>query len=238
MKDNIIRNYAYHSPDDPYGDLWITEGQNFGGYLGGVIIERSDEYKPLGHVANARSFPYHVRYAIVEPGAGVEEVKAAAEQLEIEGARFLASSGGALGKYQQEVAKVVDLPTYMTPLIQLKWIRVALKSSEKVLILSDLSAAEADEVFSACNIAKECYDDCVFIQVDKETMTADALFDYIADSNIIPENNIRAVLIDTQLFAGRDEEFKERFGLYVWNTLKLMRYVSKAVGQVPREGFL
>ncbi len=237
MKKGIVRNWAYKSPNEPYGDLGITNGQNFGGYLGGVIIERTSDYKPVGHIANARTFPYHVRYGIVD-SLTEDAVREAALQLEIEGCRFIASGGGALGMFQKAVADAVELPTYMTPLMQLKWIRIALRSSETVLILSDLCEKEAEAVFAACGIDEAAYSDCVYMQTQPRTMDADSVLEYLEENDVIANNNIKAVLLDTQLFAGREEDLKQRFGINVWDMKKLMGYVSKAVGQKPRHGFL
>lgn len=246
MKKEIVRNWAYKNAYDPYGDLGITDGQNFGGYLGGILIARTSDYKPVGHIANARTYPFHVRYGIVESiaeqsadaAAVAEEVKHASLQLEIEGCRFIVSSGGKFGKYQKLVSDVVDLPTYMTPLMQLKWIQIALRSEESVLILSDLCQAEAKEVMEACGIGEDAYGKCVYIQTDPNTMDAGSLLENLAQSNAITSNNVKAVLLDTQVFAGKEELLKERFGVNVWTMNKLMRYVAKAVGQKPRHGFL
>lgn len=245
MKDNIVRNWGYQGPNDSYGDLKITNGQCFAGFIAGILVADTREFKPVGHIANARTFPYGVRYAVVksitDPNADeqtvIEEIKEKVLQLEVEGCRFIVSDGGIFGKYQKLVAATVDLPVFMTPLMQLKWIKIGLKSDENILILSDLPAAKAAEVFQACGVPEEIYDNAVYFQVDRSKMDAEAIYAYLEQNNVLAENNIKAVLLDTQVFAGAGC-VKDRLGVNVWDMFKLMGYVKKAVCQVPREGFL
>lgn len=245
MKDNIVRNWGYHGPNDTYGDLKITNGQCFAGFIAGILVADTTEYKPVGHIANARTFPYGVRYSVVksitDPNADeetiVNEIKEKVLQLEVEGCRFIVSDGGLFGKYQKLVAATVDLPVFMTPLMQLKWIKIGLKSDENILILSDLPAARAAEVFQACGVPEEVYDSAVYLQVDRSKMDAESIYTYLAENNVLAENNIKAVLLDTQVFAGTGC-VKDRLGVNVWDMYKLMGYVKKAVCQKPREGFL
>lgn len=245
MKDNIVRNWGYHGPNDTYGDLKITNGQCFAGFIAGILVADTKEYKPVGHIANARTFPYGVRYSVVksitDPNADEEtiiaEIKEKVLQLEIEGCRFIVSDGGLFGKYQKLVAATVDLPVFMTSLIQLKWIKIGLKADEKILVLSDLAAAQAEEVFQACGVPEEVCDSAVYIQIDKSRMDAESVYEYLEKNNVLAENNIKAVLLDTQIFAGTGC-VKDRLGVNVWDMYKLMGYVKKAVSQKPREGFL
>lgn len=244
MKTEIVRNWGYMGPGDVYGDLKITDGQCFAGFTAGVLVSASAEYKPVGHIANALSFDYGVRYAVVKSITDcsadeetiINEIKEKVLQLEMEGCRFIVSDGGTFGKYQKLVSSMVDLPVYMTSLMQLKWIKTGLKSTENILILSGLSADETARIFESCGIDEEDYENCVFFQVDKTTMNAEAVFEYLERHHIIKENNIKAVLLDTELFAGCD--VKSRLGVNVWDMHKLMGYVKKAVCQKPRHGFL
>lgn len=245
MKDNIVRNWGYHGPNDGYGDLKITNGQCFAGFIAGILVADTREYKPVGHIANARTFPYGVRYSVVksitDPNADeqtiISEIKEKVLQLEVEGCRFIVSDGGIFGKYQKLVASTVDLPVFMTSLMQLKWIKIGLKSDENILILSDLPAAKAAEVFEACGVPEEVYEDAVYLQVDRSKMDAEAIYAYLEQNDVLAANNIKAVLLDTQVFAGTGC-VKDRLGVNVWDIYKLMGYVKKAVCQTPREGFL
>lgn len=244
MKTDIVRNWGYIGSGDTYGDLKITEGQCFAGFIAGVLVTDSSEYKPVGHIANALSFPYGVRYAVVKSITDenadeqtiIDEIKEKVLQLELEGCRFIVSNGGVFGKYQKIVSSTVDLPVYMTSLMQLKWIKIGLKSTENILILSELSSDDVVEVFKHCGVDEDAYENCVFLQIDKETMDAESVFEYLEKHNILTENNVKAVLLDTELFAGCD--VKARLGVNVWNMHKLMGYVKKAVCQKPRHGFL
>ncbi|MBO4693765.1 MAG: hypothetical protein J5659_05190 [Clostridia bacterium] len=245
MKKNIVRNWGYVGPTDKYGDLHITEGQCFAGFIAGILVPDDKTEKRIGNIANARSFPFPVRYAVVKsignPNAAeneiVKEITEKAEQLELEGCRFITSSGGAFGKYQKVASAAVDLPVYLTALQQLRWIKIGLKSSENVLILSDLPQEKAIEVFEICGIDKEVYNDCVFVQTDPAVMDPQEVLKYLKD-DVIEQNSVKAVLLDTELFSALPTSVKSYLDLNVWDIHKLMGYVSRAVCQHPRTGFI
>lgn len=245
MKDNIVRNWGYIGPDDKYGDLHITEGQCFAGFIAGILVPDDKTEKKIGNIANARTFPYPVRYAVVksisDKNATDEEIAAEitekAKQLELEGCRFITSAGGALGKYQKIAAAAVDLPVYLTALQQIKWIKIGLKSCENILVLSDLTQEKAVEVFKSCGIDKEIYDDCIFVQTNPASMDPEGVLKYLKES-VIEQNSVKAVLLDTELFSTLEISVKDYLNLNVWDTKKLMRYVSRAVCQRPRTGFI
>lgn len=245
MKDTIVRNWGYHGPNDQYTDLKITNGQCFAGFIAGILVTDTRDYKPVGHIANARSFPYGVRYAVVksitDPTATREqieqEIREKALQLEVEGCRFIVSDGGLFGKYQKLVANTVDLPVFLTPLAQLKWIKIGLKSDEKILVLSELAFEDAEEIFRLCGAPQEALNSTLYLRVDRQQMDAEAIYTWLEQNRILEENNVKAVLLDTQIFAGSGS-VKERLHVNVWDSFKLMGYLKKAVCQVPREGFL
>ena len=245
MKENIVRNWGYVGPTDQYGDLHITEGQCFAGFVAGILVPDNRTEKKIGNIANARTFSFPVRYAVVEsisdPSATEEKIAAEivekAKQLELEGCRFITSSGGAFGKYQKMIAAAVDLPVYLTALGQLKWIKIGLKSSENILVLSDLPQAKAIEVFESCDIPKEIYDNCVFVQTDPATIDPEEVLEYLK-ANVIRQNSVKAILLDTELFSALEKSVKDYLGLNVWDMHKLMGYVSRAVCQRPRNGFI
>ncbi|MBR4909823.1 MAG: hypothetical protein IKZ47_00670 [Clostridia bacterium] len=245
MKKNIVRNWGYIGPADEYGDLHITEGQCFAGFVAGILVPYDKTEKKIGNLANARTFSFPVRYAVVnsisDPNAVYQTVAAEiaekARQLEAEGCRFITSAGGAFGKYQKIAAAAVDLPVYMTALLQLKWIKIGLKSSENILVLSDLSKEEAIKVFENCGISENIYGNCVFVQTDPLAMDPEEVLRYLKDE-VIPQNAVKVVLLDTELFAGLRESVKSYLKLNVWDIKKLMGYVACAVCQRQRTGFI
>jgi len=244
MKNDLVRNWGYQGTYDKYGDLYITNGQCFAGCIAGILVSDTCDYKPVGHVANALTYPFSVRYEIVssitegkDEETVTKELQEKALELETVGCRYIAAEGGKFGKYQDAITAVVDIPVYLSPLMQLPWIKVGIKKSEGVLILSDLSAYEAEEVFAVYGIEKEIYENCTFIEVKKD-MPPEVVLQYLDESEILEEQNTKAVLIDTQKFAENNSIFKDLYGLYVWDMEKLMNYVYRGVCQKPREGFL
>lgn len=61
----IVRNWGYYGPGQVIGDLHVSQGQYMGGFVAGIMTLHSWLPKPPGHVGNASSYPFPVRYQVV-----------------------------------------------------------------------------------------------------------------------------------------------------------------------------
>jgi hypothetical protein len=101
----------------------------YGMGLGIIILD--DVYPGFpGDVRNASAFPFPIQYEIVEgvdiwtlvhgedKSVCLEPIQRAAKKLESMGCRAIAAECGYFGYFQQDIAGYVDVPVYMSSLLQ------------------------------------------------------------------------------------------------------------------------
>jgi hypothetical protein len=69
------------------------------------------------------------------PPLFVPDLIAAAKQLELESCRAIIGACGYFEHFQKRVADALDIPVYLSSIIQVPWIRVGLRSDQQIGIL-------------------------------------------------------------------------------------------------------
>lgn len=110
----------------------------------GVICIKLDYPKVPGNVVNAETFPFPVRYEVLEfeierlfegdPSLG-QLVVDAAKRLEAAGVKAIVGACGYFAHFQQIAADAVDVPVYMSSLCQLPLIRLGCGSNASIGVL-------------------------------------------------------------------------------------------------------
>ncbi len=125
----------------------LEGGMNVYGIPIGVLSLESAFAKPPGHIKNASTFNFPVTYKTVK-GATVQRLIDhadrdllrpfidAAKELELEGVRAVTGSCGFLALFQKELADAVDIPVFMSSLIQVPMVHCMLKQNQKVGIMT------------------------------------------------------------------------------------------------------
>lgn len=104
-------------------------GQNICGATIGVLCLESHFPKPPGHIKNPSSLPFPVLYEMIDgvtvpdllnnPSPDLlEPFLTGAKKLEREGVRAITGSCGFLALFQKELAAAVDIPVFVSSLIQ------------------------------------------------------------------------------------------------------------------------
>lgn len=118
----------------------------YGMGLGVLLL---DEIYPgfPGDVRNASGFPYPIQYEIAtgvdiqalvyheDKSACLEPLKKAARRLEYLGCRALAAECGYFSYFQMEIAACVDIPVFMSSLLQVPWAQQVIGPDKVVGIL-------------------------------------------------------------------------------------------------------
>lgn len=129
------------------GTRRVPAGFPFYGTDVGIAILDSGIPRPVGDVGNAHSFPFPVRYEIVD-GIGPRHMSAPRSQevadafvavltrLSRFGLKTAGSSCGLLAQYQQEVAERSPIPVALSSLLQLPLVLRTLPSTQKVLLVT------------------------------------------------------------------------------------------------------
>ena len=154
--------YAYlPGPEQPDSIIQMPKGQAVAGQAIGILV--LDLFYPLvpGNVANASSFDFPVMYKVLK-GAGSEILKAdpailervieGGRELEEQGVRAVIGSCGYFGHYQKEAAAALDLPVFLSSLLQAPIIVQSLKGEQKVGIICAVEEALTPGILEACGI--------------------------------------------------------------------------------------
>jgi hypothetical protein len=155
--------YAYISGwEQPKGQIYVPKGQASAGYSIGILV--LDLWYPLlpGNVANASTYNFPVLFQILK-GAKLEQVVAGdssllpliidgARELERQSVRAIVGACGYFANYQKEVAAALNVPTFLSSLLQVPMIMRALNSDQKVGIICAEADSLTPNILLACGI--------------------------------------------------------------------------------------
>ena len=135
----------------------------YGMGLGIIILD--DVYPGFpGDVRNASAFPFPIQYEIAErvdiwalvheedKSPCREPILCAAKKLESMGCRAIAAECGYFAYFQQDVAAHVDVPVFMSSLLQVPWAQQLIGPDKVVGILAARQAQLADEHLEAVGV--------------------------------------------------------------------------------------
>lgn len=125
--------------------VYHTPARYTAGFAIGIIAVNLVYPKMPGNVANATTYPFPVLYQKVdfaiedlfEGKAFIEEqIVAAAKELEQEGVRAIVGACGYFAHFQEVVAEAVEIPVFMSSLLQLPMIKQSLSPRKKIAVLA------------------------------------------------------------------------------------------------------
>ncbi len=259
----IVRNWGYYGPQPAkIGDLHVSKGQYMGGFIAGIMGLHSWIPKPPGHVCNASTFPFPVRYLVVE-GADQARVHgndesllpniiATAKQLERDGCRFITASCGYFGHYQKEVADAVDAPVYLSSVIQIPWITVSLRKDQKVGVICADAPHFDYELFKSCRVSDKDADRCVIYGAqDKEVfstlMHKPGHYDMrivrkeicdLAVQMVQEHPEVGAILLECTDMPPYSADIQALTNLPVYDVATMIKFLGNTMCQMPYYGFI
>lgn len=155
--------YAY-LPGSHHFDAEISssKGQHVAGNAIGILV--LPVWYPLfpGNVANANTYNFPVLYRVLER-ASVERTLGAdpallgemiegGRALEQQGVRAIVAACGYFGNYQKEAAAALNVPTFLSSLLQIPIISRALKPGQKVGVICADAASLTPNTLSQCGV--------------------------------------------------------------------------------------
>lgn len=251
---------GYYGANDYRGKAFrIPKGQYIAGHAIGII--HLEVWYPLlpGNVVNATTYPFPVRLKLV-PGATqerllggdetlLESVLEAANELLQEGVRAVVGACGYFGNFQQEVAAALDVPVFLSSLLQVPIIHRALKPGQKVGIMCADSRALGHRALQSCGITPEM------------PIAVIGLEDYPQFSNILYSHGefdfdpLERELVDAALRLQREHPelgaillecsdmppfaaaIQKATGLPVFDFITMIKWIHHALVQKPYEGY-
>jgi aspartate/glutamate racemase len=117
-----------------------------------------------GDLNNAGTFPFPVRYESVKGVSGADVLRGngdsyaqimadAAKKLEAEGVRAITGNCGFMAAYQEFVASQVNIPVFLTSLVQIPMLLNMFGKEHHIGILTANSASLTDELLSGAGIS-------------------------------------------------------------------------------------
>ena len=134
--------------------------------IGILILDAAYPCVP-GNVGNATTYPFPVRYHEVR-GASIERLLnqrdpallepfiEGARKLEAEGVRAITGACGFMALFQQEIADSVDIPVFMSSMLQVPFIVRTLKRGQKVGIISANASVMTEQHLRNVGITPIC----------------------------------------------------------------------------------
>lgn len=254
--------YGYCSSDGLRGRLSIPKGQIMSGYTIGILLQ--DVHYPIipGNVANACSYDFPVRMEIVREADQsrvhtadatlVPSIIDACDSLVKQGVRAIVGGCGYFGNFQQTVSDAVDVPVYLSSIIQLPWISAGLKKDDEIGILCADIDNISDHIFEQCGVPRSLLKRC-HIAGAGNLPEFSALLERRGsfDNSLIEDElvklsaclledhpGIRALLLECSDMPPYSHAIQRAVRLPVYDFMTMIDYVHKAVAQKPYYGFI
>jgi len=260
---DIIRNYSYiGTKEDSNRRIHITKGQWVAGYTVGIML--LDVHYPIlpGNVVNACTYDYPVRHKWV-PGANQARMHSGddsllpslietAKELELEGCRAVCGACGYFGHFQRRVADAVDIPVYLSSLIQVPWIRAGLKRDQKIGILCADGKNLTAKLFSHCGLTADDFDHCVVkssghlpefsaLMERRGNFDNEILRQELIDlsKQLVAENpDVGAFLLECSDMPPYSADIQAAINMPVFDFITMINFVHQSVAQKPYYGFM
>jgi len=219
----------------------------------GVISLESYFPKPAGHIKHPASFDFPVMYKTVK-GATIDRLIRerdpellkpfieAAQELEKEGVKAITGSCGFLALHQKELADAVNIPVFMSSLIQVPLVSRMLKSDQKVGVVVASSEALSADHLSGVGIADEplvvagMQDQPQFYDVILKGYNNDLDMDKfeqelctVIQSMLETNPDVGAIVLECTDLSHFAPKLQQKFGLPIFDLSSLTRMVAATV---------
>lgn len=242
--------------------IYYTEaGQvSYGEAIGILLLDTPAPYIP-GDVANATTFKFPVRFKRVpeltvkrifnhDMGLKDSVVKAAIE-LKREGVKAITGNCGFMAIYQEELIKKVDLPIFMSSLLQIPFIKQLIKPTEKIGIVTANAKSLDETVLRPCganlgerlvirgledcpNFASAIIEERKLLDIAKvEAEVVSTACDILKDA---PE--VRLLLLECSVLPPYGPAVQRATGLPVFDFITMINYVYSTVIKQTFSGYM
>jgi Asp/Glu/hydantoin racemase len=158
--------YGYLGQGDLQGQRFtIPKGQFIAGHAIGIV--HLEVWYPLlpGNVVNATTYDFPVLYKVLQGGTQdrihsadptvMDLIIEAGRELEQQGVRAIAGACGYLGNYQRQVAAALDVPVFLSSLLQVPMLHRSLKPGQRVGIMCADAPSITPRLLEACGVTPD-----------------------------------------------------------------------------------
>ncbi|WP_246001239.1 aspartate/glutamate racemase family protein [Oceanobacillus piezotolerans] len=241
--------------------ITMKKGHYVAGYSVGILYLDDCWYPVLpGNVANLSTYDFPVRLKVV-PNCNqerihvgdptlVDDIIRAAKEFEAEGARAICAACGFFGNFQEQVANAVDIPVYLSSVIQLPWIKAGLKADQEVGMLTADIHGITDHLFRSCGITNPDFvkvkglgdlPEFSAIIESRGSFNNDIVREEVVQAalDLLKKNpNIGAILLECSDLPPYASDIQRATGLPVFDFITMINWAHMATTQKPYQGFI
>jgi hypothetical protein len=228
--------------------------------IGILLLDTAVPFIP-GDVANATTYAYPVRFkkvtgytvarAIAKDPSIYAALETAAAELVEQGVRALTGDCGFMALHQQRLAAALDVPVFLSSLLQIPFIRTIIGRSARVGVITADSRSLDDELLAATGVSdadrivitglQDCGEFQRFAIQETGTLDADAVETEVvavAEKLVHENDSVKALLLECSLLPPYAAAVQEATHLPVFDYITLIDYVFSAVVRRRYCGFV
>lgn len=230
------------------------KGQASYGEAIGILL--LDQYSPFipGDVGNATTYDFPVRFrkvdnlsvkrALAQDQSAYHDLLHGARELVGQGVRAITGSCGFLGIHQKKMVSELDVPVFLSSLLQINLISRLVGPEAKIGIITADSAALGISVLEAVGI--HSMENLIIAGMEDEPAFRSAVLEEsgtldaekieretveVADRLRSTNPSMRAILLECSMLPPYAKAVQEKTGLPVFDFITMIRYVYSAVVQ-------
>ncbi|MGM0420491.1 MAG: aspartate/glutamate racemase family protein [Bacillota bacterium] len=231
-----------------------TNQVSFGEAIGIILLKTVTPTIP-GDVACALSYDYPVRYKVIEeatisemfsdPTRLLKQFKQAGRELEDAGVKAVTGDCGFMAVLQDEMAKSLNVPAFMSSLLQIPLLDTMLGRQKKIGIITANSDALGKKHFTGVGISPETQERLVVGGMEKKPHFNEVIIgekpeldpvlmeEEMVDlaEEMVAEEGVEAFLVECSVLPPYSAAIQSATNLPVFDFLTLINYVYSGVVQ-------
>lgn len=224
----------------------LPQPQAYGYELGILLLNLVETHVP-GDTANMTTYDYPVLMKVVEAAsvnavtygdkAIEQDIVAAAQELERMGVKAISSNCGFMLHFQDAVRNAVNIPVYMSSLLQLPWIARSIGPKQKIAILTAWTDRLTPEVLQLSGLPEDVETVVSSIQTSSEFLNmADEDLDTEAFGARLQEagqklfgehDDIGALLLECAVYTPYAARLQKAFSVPVYDFISMIDFARQ-----------
>ncbi len=233
----------------------------YGESIGILILDAAYPCVP-GNVGNASTFDFPVRYKVVK-NASIDRLLnqrdpslldpfiEAARELQDEGVKAVTGACGFMALFQRQVADALEIPVFLSSLLQIPFIYQMLPRGRKIGIISADSSALTLEHFSSVGITPDIplilagmenqveFREAVLLEkgtLDSEQIQGEVV--EVAKQMVHKDPDIAAIVLECSDLPPYAAAVQAAVQMPVFDFITMIQYVNSALVRRPFQGFM
>ena len=234
---------------------------SYGEAIGILLLDTSFAPYVPGDVANASSYSFPVRFKVVKgltverifkkDSSFLDQLVEAGKELVESGVRAITGDCGFMALFQREAAQKLEVPVFLSSLLQLSFITRIIGESKKIgiitanakilddILLRKVGLEDINSVYIKGMENKEYFRKAIIEEVgwiDTEKLEKEVVS--VAEKMVEEDSRIKAILLECSCLPPYGAAVQEAVNLPVFDFITMINYVYSAVVKKKYEGFI